>query len=145
MRSSGDTLRAFNNDLTVLCHIQIHCVGKGNMETILIQSHKQNIDQILNDLAKCQRYDGKIVTLQTKYGNTDQQTKNTCKCGADQQRTEKAKPGRHCGIFHDFGEKGTGKGTDTHKSGMTEAQLSQDAYRKVQRYRQNRISTQRNQ
>ena len=84
MRGSGDTLRTFNNDLPVLCHIQIHSVGKGNVETILIQSHKQNIDQVLNDLAKGQRYDGKIVTLQTKYGNTDQQSENTRKRGADQ-------------------------------------------------------------
>ena len=84
MRSSGDTLRPFNNDLTVLCHIQIHSVGKGNVEAILIQSHKQNIDKILNDLAKCQRYDGKIVTLQSKYGNADQQAENTRKCSADQ-------------------------------------------------------------
>ena len=84
MRSSGDTLRTFNNDLPVLCHIQIHSVGKGNVETILIKSHKQNIDQILNDLAKGQRYDGKIVTLQAKYGNADQQAENTRKCCADQ-------------------------------------------------------------
>ena len=79
MRSTGDTLRSFNNDLTVLRHIQIHGVGKGNVEAILIQSHKQNIDQVLNDLAKGQRYDGKIVTLQTKYGNADQQAENTRK------------------------------------------------------------------
>ena len=84
MRSTGDTLRSFNNDLPVLCHIQIHGVGKGNVEAILIQSHKQNIDQVLNDLTKGQRYDGKIVTLQTKYGNTDQQSENTSKRGADQ-------------------------------------------------------------
>ena len=84
MRGSGDTLRTFNNDLPVLCHIQIHSVGKGNVEAILIQSHKQNIDQVLNDLTKGQRYDGKIVTLQAKYGNADQQAENTCKYSADQ-------------------------------------------------------------
>ena len=58
---------------------------------------------------------------------------------------EKAKSGRHCAILHDFGEKGAGECSDTHKSCMSKAQFSQNTYGKVQRYRQNCISTQRNQ
>ena len=49
------------------------------MESILIPAYKHNIYQILNDFAKSQCYDCQIVTLQTKYGDTDQQSEHTCK------------------------------------------------------------------
>jgi ABC-type branched-subunit amino acid transport system permease subunit len=58
---------------------------------------------------------------------------------------EKAKSERHCAILHYFGEKCAGECSDTHKSCMSKAQFSQNTYGKVQRYRQNCISTQRNQ
>ena len=60
----GDTVTVTNLWETLNYKVsEVRVISPNDVEAILIQSHKQNIDQVLNDLAKGQRYDGKIVTL----------------------------------------------------------------------------------
>ena len=61
---------------------------RGKMEAIGIFPDIQNIDQVLDDLAKCQRNDGKVVTLSAQYRDTDQDTEYCCHRNTDQQRQQ---------------------------------------------------------
>ena len=44
------------------------------METMLVNTYIHDVDQVLDDLAKCQGYDRQIIAFQTKYRDTNQET-----------------------------------------------------------------------
>ena len=48
------------------------------MKSIVINPYIQDIDQIFNDLTKGQGYNSQIVSPETKYRDTNDQTKYSC-------------------------------------------------------------------
>ena len=89
------------------------------MDSVAVDSHIKHVDNILDNLTKCQCYDGKVVTFQTKYRDTDQESEDTRTYSSDDQSDEETKP-CICKCVHGCLCKCcAGESTDTHKSGMT--------------------------
>ena len=59
------------------------------MEPLGIFSDIKYIHHIFDNLTKCQRYNGKVVTFQSQYRDSDQHTENRCCHDSDQKCQEK--------------------------------------------------------
>src|SRR5699024_3334252 len=90
LRRSRDSLWTVHEHRSVRFHVQIHNVLCRKVETVRILSDKQYIDKILDDLAECQSYDRKVVSLQTKDRNADNDTEDRCNSHSDEQRQDKS-------------------------------------------------------
>ena len=82
-------------------HVQRHGILHGKMETICIFSDKEYVDQVLDDLTKCQGNDRQVVTFQSQYRDSDDQSEQSRNSSSDQQCQKETKSIRHhsCGAF----------------------------------------------
>ena len=62
-----------------------------NVKTFVIYTNVKHVDQVLYDLTECQGNDGKIVTTETKYRNTDDHTEQCCNCRTYKDCKDKAR------------------------------------------------------
>ena len=61
------------------------------MKSVFIKTDIQDIDQVFDNLAECQRYDCEVVTTKAKYRDTDDHTKHCCYCCTDQNCKDKSR------------------------------------------------------
>ncbi len=66
-----------------------------------IFSNIKYIDQVFDDLTKCQRYDCQVVTSQTQYRDTDQHTEKCCctQLPIRSARIKRSDPAHLCNIL----------------------------------------------
>ena len=84
-----DPLRSVDDHISFQIHVKGHGILHGEMESVGVLSDPENIHQVLDDLAKCQGYNGQVVTFQPQGRNPDQDPEY-CRCGgSDQKRQEK--------------------------------------------------------
>ena len=95
------------------------------MEAVSVASEEYGVYKVLDDLAEGKSHDGEIVTAQTQDRNTDQNAENGSDGSADKNGDHKTY-GRIDRALHALGKEGAGEGADTHKSCMSEAQLTED-------------------
>ena len=87
---SRDTKCTLEDLFAARCHIKI-CSLCSNMNAIFIKTNIQNIDQVLNDFTKSQRYDCQIITTKPKYRNTNDHTKHSSYCCSDEDCQNKSR------------------------------------------------------
>ena len=97
---SGDSLWSVNDNISSV-HVQRHGILHRKMETICIFSDKEYVDQVLDDLTKCQGNDRQVVTFQSQYRDSNNQSEQSRNSSSDQQCQKETKSIRHhsCGAF----------------------------------------------
>ena len=113
------------------------------MDSVAVDSYIKYVDDILNDLTKCQCYDCKVVTFQAKYRDTDQESEDTCTYSSDDQSNKETKSCICKSIHSCLCKCRTGKCTNTHESCMTKAKLTQNTNCQVQGKSQDNIYAKR--
>ena len=96
------------------------------MEAVRVASEEYGVYKVLDDLTEGKSHDGKIVTAKTQDRDADQNAENSRNGSSDKDGDHKTY-GWIDRALHALGEEGTGEGTDTHKSCMSEAQLTEDS------------------
>ena len=140
-----NSLRSLDDDVSALLQSQRNAVLGRHMETAAVASQVNHIHYVFDNLSKGQRHDGQIVALQAQNRDADQDSEQSRAYGSNQNRQEKADSGHWNRRLHTAGEKRAGKGAHTHEARVSQAQLTGDTYRQVQRYRQDHIHAKRNQ
>ena len=72
------------------------------MESVGILADEQDIYKVLDDLAECQRYDRKVIALQTKDRDSDDNAEDCCHSNSDEQRQEKSQRRDRDDVSHAF-------------------------------------------
>ena len=111
-------------------------VRKRKTHNAICIAHIQVLQDIPQDLAKCQGHDGQVVAPQTQGRNTHQEADHT----SGQAAAQKANDQTNGGVRQNAFEKGCGDHAriyaNAHKACMAQAQLTADTYQQVQRYSQ---------
>lgn len=114
------------------------------MDTRGVRANIEHVNHVFNNLTKSQSYDGKVISFQTKHRNTDQDAERRRYDRTDKESDNKAELRVGNGGCHNMGKKCPGKGSHTHKTGVSQAQLPEDSHRQVQGYGKYDIGAERN-
>ena len=106
-----------------------------NMPSAAVPADVHDIDQILNDFTKRQRYNGKIIALQSQNRNADQKAEQGSHGCSDQDGKDKTNCLICYDVLHGAGEECAGESAHTHKARMSEAQFTEVADHEVQSHR----------
>ena len=109
------------------------------MQAAVVHAQVNGVHNIFDDLAKCQGNDGQIVAGQAQNGNTNDDAEDTGHSAAHNKGQDQRQPVRSHIIQADPDQR-AGKRANAHKTGMTEAQLTQKADNEVQRNSHDHIS-----
>ena len=60
------------------------------MNTLLIDSHIETVENVLNDLAECKGNDCKVIAVKSENGDTDQEACYCCNDGGYDDAYDKA-------------------------------------------------------
>ena len=113
------------------------------MKSVAVNTDVEGVDHILDDLAKGQRYNCKVVTFKPQYWNSNKKSKKSSKSNSYYESQHKSWSRRELS-FHDFGKKCTCESSNAHKSAMSNGQLSQNTYAEVQRHSDHCVICHRN-
>ena len=118
-----ETPRApFDDLLSAWIQLQVGCACC-NMKPFVIYANIENVDQVLDDLTKCQGYDSQIVTAKSQYRNTDENSKNSSNHCTYQDCKDQSWNRREQ-ITGNMGKYSTGISSNAHKASMSKTQLS---------------------
>ena len=115
---------------------------KRNVEPLCVFSEVKYIQQTLNDLAECQRHDGKIIPVQPQYRNPDQKASQCSGQRAQQKRDQKADRNRRNALQRRVCKARADKSAHRHKARMPQGQLAQKPYTQIQAHGNDRIDAQ---
>ena len=105
----------------ILEQTQVNAVG--------VDAEIEVIEYTLDDLTEGQRYDGQIVTVEAQHRDADEETHDSGKDSADDQRNRQTQRRRGNAVLQRNGSGGAHEGADAHKARMSQGQLTQDADR----------------
>ena len=112
---------------------------------MIVQAHVEVPDQVLQDLAKSQSHDGKIVAPQTQNGNADDHAHDACHNAADDHSQQQPDCAVRNNGLDGSGHHNAGESADAHETGVAQAQLTRNTNHQVQRNRQHDINADRDQ
>ena len=133
-RKLGDTADAHgpvNDHFSVFRKLKA-LIQQAEMKSLFIQADVKHIDDVLDDFTEGQRYDGQIITLQTKHRNAYNHTREGGADSSDHHGNGQAQGTEGNGVSQTGGDHDAGEGAHGHKARMPQGKLAQDTNGKVQ-------------
>ena len=104
------------------------------VQAVFVAADDQAVDELLDDLAEGERHDGEVVALQAEHRRADEKTDDGGKDRTDDHRDGETHRSARDRTHEALRDHDAGKCADAHKARVTEAQLTEDTDREVQRH-----------